>query len=431
MGGHESVKEISAKPIVLRTYSDKNKKLEVLSFIDYYKIRYNYIKKILQIRNGLGDAVSVNRLKNKRRGDKVSTIGIVYSKGTTKNDHIVLEIEDVTGMAKFMIMKTKDELYSKARDIVCDEVIGIKGVMGDGLLFADQIFFPEFSESNGLKKGQIDEYVAFISDVHVGSDIFMEENFLRFINWINGKYGNKEQKEAGLKVKYLFIVGDLVDGVGVYPGQESNLKIKDITAQYDKLAELIAMIRNDVQIIVCPGDHDAVRLAEPQPALDKSLAESVWALDNVTLVTNPSFINIGGTKDFEGFNVLIYHGRSFSYFIDVLDSVREAGGYDGIDYLLKLLLKKRHLAPSHESTLSVINPEEDGLIIEQSPDFFAVGHIHRSKVSQVGNTTLISGSCWQPLNDHQEKLGHNPEPGRVPIVNLKTREVKVMKFIDD
>jgi len=28
-------------------------------------------------------------------------------------------------------------------------------------------------------------------------------------------------------------------------------------------------------------------------------------------------------------------------------------------------------------------------------------------------------------------LGHNPEPARVPIVNLKTREVSVMKFIDD
>ena len=28
----------------------------------------------------------------------------------------------------------------------------------------------------------------------------------------------------------------------------------------------------------------------------------------------------------------------------------------------------------------------------------------------------------------QEKVGHHPEPSRVPIVNLKTREMKILKF---
>ena len=42
---------------------------------------------------------------------------------------------------------------------------------------------------------------------------------------------------------------------------------------------------------------------------------------------------------------------------------------------------------------------------------------------------MISGSCWQGQTKFQEKLGHNPQPGRVPIVNLKTREVKVLKFV--
>ncbi len=41
---------------------------------------------------------------------------------------------------------------------------------------------------------------------------------------------------------------------------------------------------------------------------------------------------------------------------------------------------------------------------------------------------MISGSCWQAKTDFQEKLGHEPEPGRVPIVNLKTRAVKILDF---
>jgi len=421
----------ASMPIVLKNYCDKGAKVDVSSFVAYYKIRYNYLRKVLQTRNGLSGVLSINRLGNKRKGEKISTMGIVYSKETTKNGHVVLELEDVTGMVKVLIMKTKDDLYNDGIDVVCDEVIGITGVVGDKIIFADKIFFPEFPKSNNIKKGGVEEYAAFISDVNVGSDVFLEDNFLKFINWMNGNYGNKEQREKGSKVKYLFVVGDLVDGVGVYPGQESNLKINDITAQYNRLAELFSMIRKDIQIIACPGDHDALRLAEPQPYLDKSIAESVWNLGNVTLVTNPSLVNVGATKNFGGFNVLLYHGRSFSYFIDVLDSVREAGGYDGIDYLLKLLLKKRHLAPSHESTLTVIDKEEDAMLIEEVPDFFAVGHIHRCKVEQHGVTTLISGSCWQPLTDYQEKLGHNPEPARVPIVNLESREVSVMKFIDD
>ena len=427
----EALDNSISKPIILKNYSDKDHKVEVPSFVSYYKIRYDYLRKILQTRNGLGDAVSINRLQNKRKGEKVSTIGMVYSKSTTKNGHIIIEMEDITGMTKVLMMKTKDELYNSARDIVCDEIIGMKGVKSDGLIFADEIFFPEFPPGEGIKKGNVDEYVAFISDLHVGSDVFMEENFLKFISWINGEYGTKDQKDAGLKVKYLFIVGDLVDGVGIYPGQDSDLDISDITEQYDRIADYLSKIRKDVQIVACPGNHDAVRLAEPQPSFDTDLCNPLSELENVTLVTNPSVINMGATKDFDGFNVLLYHGNSFDFYVRDLETLREAGGYDCIDYLMKLILKKRHLSPTHDSFPSMVDVEEDPLIILDLPDFFATGHIHRSKVAQLEKTTLISGSCWQPMTEFQEKTGHIPEPARVPIVNLKTREIKVMKFTDD
>nr|MBA4405165.1 DNA polymerase II [Nanoarchaeum sp.] len=248
--------------------------------------------------------------------------------------------------------------------------------------------------------------------------------------WLNGESGSSEQKQVAMAVKYLIIVGDIVDGVGVYPGQEEELSIKELSQQYDKLSEYLKQIRNDIKIVICPGNHDAIRLSEPQPLFDKTLAKSLWELPNVFLVTNPSVVNIGSYDSFSGLNILLYHGYSFDYYIDQVDSIRNNGGYDRADLVMKFLLQKRHLAPSHTSSLFVVDPIRDHMIIEEIPDIFASGHIHKSSVSQYGKTTMICGSCWQATTKFQEKVGHHPEPCRVPIVNLKTREVKVLKFME-
>ncbi|MEK6899563.1 MAG: DNA polymerase II small subunit, partial [Nanoarchaeota archaeon] len=72
--------------------------------------------------------------------------------------------------------------------------------------------------------------------------------------------------------------------------------------------------------------------------------------------------------------------------------------------------------------------KEDPLLIKKIPDFFISGHIHYSKVAEYKGITMISGSCWQGTTSFQEKLGHQPEPARVPVVNLNTRQVRVLKF---
>ena len=54
--------------------------------------------------------------------------------------------------------------------------------------------------------------------------------------------------------------------------------------------------------------------------------------------------------------------------------------------------------------------------------------MHRSDVATYNNVTIINCSCWQTKTDYQERRGDNPDPSRVPIVNLKTREIKVLNF---
>jgi len=94
---------------------------------------------------------------------------------------------------------------------------------------------------------------------------------------------------------------------------------------------------------------------------------------------------------------------------------------------MEFLLKKRHLAPSHGSTL--INPmAQDFLVIDKPVDIFASGHIHYTKLGRYKNVLTIGTGCFQEKTPFQEKLGHNPTPGRVPIVNLKSFQARIMKF---
>ena len=54
--------------------------------------------------------------------------------------------------------------------------------------------------------------------------------------------------------------------------------------------------------------------------------------------------------------------------------------------------------------------------------------MHRPDTFTYNNVTIINSSCWQGRTAYQEKMGSNPLPARVPVVNLKTREISIIKF---
>ena len=340
----------------------------------------------------------------------------------------MLELEDPTGSIKVFVNKNKQGMFDQASDIVLDEVIGVVGVNGDKIVFANNLLWPDIPLNKELKKAKDEAYAVFLSDLHLGSDKFLEDEFNQFLSWINCEMGSDQHKEIAKKVKYIFIVGDLVDGLGVYPGQEDELIIKDIKEQYESCAKLLRKIPKHIPLIICSGNHDAMRIAEPQPVLYKDFAASIWELENAIIVSNPAMLNIHSSPTFPGFDVLLYHGYSFDYYVANVDSIRNNGGYNRADLLMKFLLQRRHLAPSYTSTLYIPDANQDPLIINKIPDFFITGHIHKSIAANYRNITLICGSCWQAKTPFQEKVGHNPEPARVPIVNLRTREIKILKF---
>lgn len=417
--------------VVLRSYKEEAKKRSVEDFVGYFRRRFEALSSILKMRQELKEVISLSRLNGKRDGERICVIGMITNKRITKNENILVNIEDFTGVGNLVISKKKISLFNEGRDLCDDEIIGVIGIKNGGVIYVDDLIFPEVPITQGIKKYDEEVYCAFISDIHIGSRVFYVKEFETFIDWINGKYGDNLQKDIASKLRYLFIGGDLVEGVGIYPGQEKDLEIKDIYKQYNYFTEFIKKIPTHIKIIICPGNHDALRLTEPQPPIGKEYCEELYKLDNVYMVSNPALINIHSNKIFSGFDVLLYHGASFNYYIDNVESIRLNGGYKRADLIMQYLLKRRHLAPTHISTSYIPNSNNDYLVIDKVPDFLITGHIHRLSISNYKNVSLINASCWVGQTDFQEKVGLVPQPCKVVTVNLQTRDTKIINFIED
>ncbi|MBI2143346.1 DNA-directed DNA polymerase II small subunit [Candidatus Woesearchaeota archaeon] len=412
---------------VVFSYATTPGKREVGDFVSYYNARYKAIQGVLTKRAELGGLVQIGRLKGSSSSEAAAIIGIVKDKQQTKQGNTILTLEDNTGLVNAVVSKTRREVFELAQDIVFDEVVAVTGNARGGAIFVNNIVLPDVP-SREPKHSPEEGYAVFMSDLHFGSAQFLEEEFKRFLKWINGNLGNPAQREIAGKVRYVLIAGDIVDGVGVYQDQYDELSLKDVKEQYRVCAEFLSEIPQHIKIVVSPGNHDATRAAEPQTALAEEFAAPLLRLPNVVAVSNPAVVNIGALRDFPGFDVLLYHGYSFDYYVANVDSIRKQGGYDRADLIMKFLLQRRHLAPAHTSTLILPDQAADPLFIGVVPDIFATGHVHRTSVSDYKGIILINSSCWQGKTKFQERLGHNPQPARLPIFNLKTRATKIINF---
>ncbi len=415
--------------LVIKSSAPEGKKREVKDFSSYFRVRYDFLGNLLKSRGELQDALAISRVAKKIDAEHASIIGLVYNKAVTKNGNCLLTLEDVTGRVRVFLGKD-GPLKSMIPYLTPDEVIGVRGVWRNNMIFADTLVFPDVPSTRPLKKAPDEVYAVFISDIHIGSKLFFEEAFIRFIAWLNGEFGTPAQRDVAHKIKYLFVVGDVVDGVGIYPSQEKELLLPDIRQQYQRAAELFARVRQDIRIIMCPGNHDAGRISEPQPPMGK-LCPELAALPHVTMVSNPSFVTVHASETFEGIDVLLYHGYGYDDYVSMIEPLRLGGGYNRIDLVMKFMLQKRHLAPTHTTTLYIPTPTEDALLIDRVPDVFVSGHVHKSAVGLYKGVSLLVNSCWQDITPFQEKMGHTPDPGFVAALNFHTREITVFDFLSD
>jgi len=389
--------------------------------------KFSFLRKILEEKLNASTITSIARLPNKKSNEEYTVIGMVLDTFFTKNGHIMLTVEDVTGSIKILINKSNRRLAILAKDIVYDEVIAVKGKLGENIMFASNIFWPDIPIDNKITKSIEDNNIVFISDFHIGSKLFLKEEFKKFLYWINGKLGNTVQREEAKKIKYLIIAGDLIEGIGVYPSQEDDLSIKTIRNQYKAAALLLSKIPSNIQIIISQGNHESSRLSEPQPLNSSHLMEDFKDMKNVKFVTNPAYVELEKTDNFKGILILIYHGYSIPYYADNVHRIRKAGGQKAVGDIMHFLLKRRHLAPTYGSNL-IYPQEKDALIIDRIPDIFVTGHIHRVSNTIYRGVTCINSSCFVNNSPEQEKRGIEPLKARVTLMSLKTSETKIISF---
>ena len=387
---------------------------ELENLISYFKSRYEKLSNILSKRPELRNYTKIADIDDSQ--DSLSLILMVREIRSSKNGHKIVEFEDDTGNISVLFSNKNEELFKEAEKLVRDEVVGVIANKSSDSNFA---FGQEIINPGVLKvpKKEMDFGIVFLSDVHIGSLTFLEDAFSRFIDWINCDYGTEEQRRVAEDVKYLIIGGDIVDGIGVYPNQEKELAIKDITQQYNEAAKFLGNIRSDIKIIIAPGNHDASRVAEPQPAVPEEYAKALYELDNVEFISNPGVVSL------DGINVLIYHGRSFD---DLVMAVKEFT-HERNDLLMEELLQKRHLAPIYGERTPLASELEDYLVIDEVPDVFHTGHVHINTYRKFKGIHLINSGTFQTQTEFQKIYNIEPTPAEVPV--LHKGKYKHFKFI--
>ena len=82
----------------------------------------------------------------------------------------------------------------------------------------------------------------------------------------------------------------------------------------------------------------------------------------------------------------------------------------------------------HYANVYVPGEKEDALILKIIPDIITTGEMHKTDVDTYNNILIICCSCWQSTTPYEEKVGHYPDPCKVPMLNLRTREIKILDF---
>jgi DNA polymerase II small subunit len=343
------------------------------------------------------------------RDNLAVAIGMVNEPRHSKNGHLMFSLEDASGEMKCILMDKRNEGQSGESRIsieaglMPDDVIGVSGTFsqtGD-MFYVDDLHFP-LQHRHEKTYAEQAVSVAFLSDIHVGSKTFLLAQWHKMIKWFN-------EDPLAKTIKYLILSGDCVDGVGIYPGQENELSIKDLFEQYSEFARLLELLPDWVECVMLPGNHDAVRPAEPQPTLEAEIQQDY---NSTIFVGNPCAFSLHGVK------LLSYHGKSIDDFVAGLRTVT----YDDPVEAMRMMLRRRHLAPQWGGKTPLSPEPEDGLVIREVPDIFVTGHVHGHAAIDFKGTTLVCSSTWQDQTSYQRMLGFQPKPCMLTIVNLGTHK---------
>ncbi|MFX1483333.1 MAG: metallophosphoesterase [Promethearchaeota archaeon] len=428
----------------------------VEDFLALFRDRFNRIKRIYMNRIDTQNAVSPYTAKLRkgsararkamsREGMRTTArpsqvvIGVVKDRNISRSKNVIVELEHIE---KVKVGDQFEDRYStiicvipvnreglkgqhlaeKANSLLLDEVVCISGYVDEeARMIADDVIFPDIPTAHAVGRAKREVYAAFISDIHCGSKEFLEDEFDQFIAWMNGQGVAESDKQLVKKIRYLFIAGDIADGISVYPGQRTDLCVSSIYEQYDLFASKIKKLPNHVKMFCIPGNHDASRQALPKPPISEEFAAPLYNLGNrITMLGDPSQVVV------EGVNVLITHGDGLD---DLVTNVPGAS-YIAPAESMKELLKKRHLVPLYGGKTELAPLHRDWMVIDTPPDVVHFGHAHHNAVDNYRGVQIINSGTFQSQTEFMRKQGVVPTPGIVTFMNLQTGAPEIKIFYD-
>jgi len=369
-----------------------------------FSSRFNKLKRIISDRPESKMVKSAASVKTAKSDEDIYVCGLVTARNIERNITKLI-LEDPSGIFEGIIFD--NELQKTANTLLMDQFVMARISLGknSGYIIKDLIL-PDIPDQ-AKNKSESEAYAVFLSDLHIGSKYFMEEEFSEFVSWISSP------DPVARKIRFVLIGGDVVDGVGIYPNQNKELVCQTIQEQLKKVEDLIDKIPKNVKIIIMPGNHDPGRRALPQPAIPRKYNSGLWERENVVMVGNPAMVSLNGVK------IMMFHGQS----IDDIVKTTPGLSYDKPTNVMRHLLKARHLSPIYGSQTPIAPEMEDLLVIEDIPDIFHVGHVHRAELNMYKGILLVNSGSWQKQTPFQASVGMTPNPGIAIMVNLKTFQV--------
>lgn len=405
---------VAAEPGEIEVVSDPTTQIAPIEadvgFKKLFQDRYWRLLGITRKRPDSKNLANIESIKG-QKVEKVKIGGLVSARDSRRGN-VELMIDDPTGSTRIVC---KEECVDAALRIPLDSFVVAEVSRGrGGQIYATSLSTPDVPSHKPVTASHRG-YAVLLSDLHIGSKMFLHDDFGRFILWLNGKLGDADIVS---KVKYVVIAGDIIDGIGVYPGQEYQLIERDLKRQYTLAASLISQIPSHIKVLVSPGNHDPVRQALPQPAVSTDLAGELYALSNVKSVGNPSYVKL------DGVNFLVYHGRSLD---DIIATIPDLS-YSRPGAAMQVLLKSRHLAPMYGKRTALSPEQRDMLVIDPIPDVFHSGHVHAIDVLDYRGTLIVNSGTFQAQTPFQANMGMEPTVSIAPIVDLSTLSVVKRSF---
>ncbi|MFB5598432.1 MAG: OB-fold nucleic acid binding domain-containing protein, partial [Nitrosopumilaceae archaeon] len=172
--------------------------------------RFSKLKKIVSTRPEAKLLKSISSVIATKSNSDMYVCGLVSNRSSERNI-TKLVVDDQSGSIEAMVFDK--DLQKIADSLLIDQFVMLRVVVGkSGGFIAKDIITPDISD-RASNRSESETYAVFLSDLHIGSRYFMEDELNEFVSWLSSP------DPVARKIRFILIAGDVVDGVGIYPNQ--------------------------------------------------------------------------------------------------------------------------------------------------------------------------------------------------------------------